>query len=96
MQMAYERHASPISVLMSIFKILKQRGFQGTDIVIEALRQCIAKKSLPTPPKIEQTTEQVQKNQTCRRISGNFDTLHFRIFAFHAIFRCDSVVFTAT
>jgi hypothetical protein len=39
------------AVLMSVFRTLKQRGFQGTDIVVETLRSYIATKKLTDLPK---------------------------------------------
>jgi transposase-like protein len=45
------------AILMSVFRTLKQRGYQGTDVVIEALRQYIATKKLSTLPKMLQTAE---------------------------------------
>ena len=45
------------AVLMSVFQTLMQRGYRGTDVVIEALRQYIATKKLPTLPKKLQTAE---------------------------------------
>jgi len=45
------------AILMSVFQTLKQRGYQGTDIVIETLRQYIATKKLPALPKTLQTAE---------------------------------------
>ena len=45
------------AILMSIFQTLKQRGYQGTDVVIEAIRQLITTKKLPTLPKTLQTAE---------------------------------------
>jgi len=45
------------AILMSIFQTLKQRGYQGTDVVIEALRQYITTKKLPPLPKTLQTAE---------------------------------------
>ena len=45
------------AILMSIFQTLKQRGYQGTDIVIDALRQLITTKKLPPLPKKPQTAE---------------------------------------
>ena len=45
------------AILMSIFQTLKQRGYQGTDVVIETLRQVITTKKLPELPKILQSAE---------------------------------------
>jgi transposase len=45
------------AMLMSVFQTLKQRGYQGTDIVVEALRQYISTKKLPPLPKTAQTAE---------------------------------------
>ena len=45
------------AILMSVFQTLKQRGYQGTDVVIEALRQYIITKKLPELPKILQSAE---------------------------------------
>ena len=45
------------AVLMSVFRTLKQRGFQGTDNVVEALRQYFTTKKLPKLPKTTQTAE---------------------------------------
>jgi hypothetical protein len=39
------------AVLMSVFQTLKQRGFQGTDCVVEALRSYITTKKLTNLPK---------------------------------------------
>ena len=44
-------------VLTSVFQTLKQRGDQGTDVVIETLRQYSATKKLTTLPKMLQTAE---------------------------------------
>jgi hypothetical protein len=44
--------ATTQAVLMSVFQTLKQRGFQGTDIVVEALRTYITTKKIPELPKI--------------------------------------------
>jgi len=52
-----EDGAKTQAVLMSIFQTLKQRGYQGTDIVIDALRQYITTKKLPALPKTLQTAE---------------------------------------
>ena len=51
------RGAKTQAILMSIFQTLKQRGYQGTDVVIEALRQFITTKKLPPLPKTLQTAE---------------------------------------
>ena len=45
------------AILMSVFQTLKQRGYQGTDIVIETLRQVITTKRLTPLPKRLQTAE---------------------------------------
>jgi len=42
------------AILMSVFQTLKQRGVQGTDIVVDALRQYITTKKIP---KMLQTAE---------------------------------------
>jgi len=52
-----EEGAETQAVLMSIFRTLKQRGFQGTDCVVEALRQYFSTKKLPKLPKTTQTAE---------------------------------------
>jgi transposase len=46
-----EEGATTQAVLMSVFRTLKQRGFQGTDCVVEALRQHITTKKMPALPK---------------------------------------------
>jgi hypothetical protein len=45
------------AILMSVFQTLKQRGYQGTDGVVEALRQHIATKKMPDLPNTRQTAE---------------------------------------
>jgi hypothetical protein len=40
------------AILMSVFQTLKQRGFQGTGTVVEALREYITTKKLPKLPKM--------------------------------------------
>jgi transposase len=45
-----EEGADTQAILMSVFMTLKQRGFQGTDIVVETLSQYIATKKLPKMP----------------------------------------------
>jgi hypothetical protein len=52
-----EEGAETQAVLMSVFRTLKQRGFQGTDRVVEALRQYFTMKKLPNLPKTTQTDE---------------------------------------
>jgi len=52
-----EDGAKTQAILMSVFQTLKQRGYQGTDIVIDALRQYITTKKLPALPKTLQTAE---------------------------------------
>jgi len=45
------------AVLMSVFATLKQRGFRGTAIIVEAVREHLATKKMPELPKKLQTTE---------------------------------------
>jgi hypothetical protein len=45
------------AVLMSVFATLKQRGFTGTAVVVEAIREKITKGKLPILPKKGQKTE---------------------------------------
>ena len=52
-----EEGANTQAVLMSVFRTLKQRGLQGTDIVVDALQHSITKKNLPNLPKTTQTAE---------------------------------------
>ena len=49
-----EEGAETQAVLMSVFRTLKQCGFQGTDSVVDALRQYFATKKLPKLPKTTQ------------------------------------------
>ena len=45
------------TVLMSVFRTLKHRGFQGTDSVVDTLRQYFTTKKLPKLPKLPKTTQ---------------------------------------
>jgi transposase len=45
------------AVLMSVFATLKQRGFQGTAVIVEAVREHISTKKTPCLPKKLQTGE---------------------------------------
>jgi len=50
--------ATTQAVLMSVFATLKQCGFHGTTIIVEALRECLLTKKLPNLPiKCLQTAE---------------------------------------
>jgi hypothetical protein len=58
--------AATQAVLMSVFRTLKQQGFQGTDIVVEALQQYLTTKKIPNLPK--NATKQVnsyRKSNSC-------------------------------
>jgi len=49
--------AATQAVLMSVFATLKQRGFHGTAIIVEAIRKYLLTKKLPNLPNRQQTAE---------------------------------------
>jgi len=51
------RGAETQMILMSIFKTFRQRGYEGTTVIVEALRTFYSTKELPKLPKTLQAGE---------------------------------------